>query len=200
MPMAGKLLGLKVAILITNGFEQAEMVEPKKALEKAGASVQIVSPEPYYVKGWNNKNWGEAFPVDVTLSKATGEDYDALVLPGGVINPDTLRINKHAITFIHEFVQANKPIAAICHGPWTLINAGGVEGRLMTSWPSLRADLKNAGALWVNKKVVRDQHFPLVTSRRPEDLPAFNKEMITLFSEIPVASRVNRLKQNMLIP
>lgn len=174
-----QLSGLKIAILVTDGFEKSEMVMPKTALEKAGAIVELVSPMQSVVKSWSHNNWSEEFYVDTQLETANADDYDALVLPGGVINPDHLRIVPKAIEFIKKFVTDNKPIAAICHGPWTLINANGVKGLTVTSWPSLEMDLKNAGAYWVDKAVVRSQN--LVTSRKPDDLPFFNKEMIELF-------------------
>lgn len=186
--MEKKLQGLKVAILVTDGFEQSEMVEPRKALQEAGAQVDIISPksllfdaQPRTVRSWKDKNWGTDFPVDVHLEKAHPDDYDALLLPGGVINPDILRMIPQAIEFITAFVVASKPIGAICHGPWTLINAGGVNGKTVTSWTSVKIDLINAGAHWVDKEVVR--YGNLVTSRKPQDIPAFNKAVIELFSE-----------------
>jgi deglycase len=157
------------------------MAEPRKALEAAGAHVQLVSPAKEKVKGWNHTEWGDEYPVDVSLDQTDAENYDALMLPGGVMNPDHLRITPGAIEFVKAFVAAGKPIAAICHAPWTLINAEAVKGRTITSWPSLRADLTNAGARWVDREVVSDGN--LVTSRKPADLPAFNKAMIELFSE-----------------
>lgn len=179
--MDKNLNNLKVAILVENGFEQVELTEPKKALEQAGAMTQIVSPAGNKVKGWQHTNWGDEFPVDVALDQARAQDFDALLLPGGVINPDKLRINPRAIAFIKEFFDAGKPVAAICHGPWTLIDAGQAKGRTITSWPSLKTDLTNAGAKWVDREVVNENG--LVTSRKPDDLPAFNREMISLFSE-----------------
>lgn len=176
------LSGIKVAVLLSNGFEQAEMVEPKKALENAGAVVKLVSPESNKVQGWKHHEKADFFSVDIPLEQANAADFQALLLPGGVVNPDALRLVPKAIEFVREFIQADKPIAAICHGPWTLINAGGVKNRTMTSWPSLELDLKNAGANWVDREVVRDGK--LVTSRKPADLPAFNKEIIELFSEV----------------
>lgn len=177
------LKGKHIALLVANGFEQSEMVEPKKALEDAGADVSIISPEKGKVKGWQHGNWGEEFTIDISLDKAVAEDFDALLLPGGMMNPDKLRMNDSAIEFIKHFVDANKPIAAICHGPWTLINAGMVKGYKMTSWPSIKLDLQNAGAKWVDEEVVVDKN--LVPSRKPQDIPAFNKEMLKLFeSEI----------------
>ncbi len=174
------LKDMKIAILVTDGFEQSEMTEPKKALEKVGAKPHIISPNQSSVKGWQHKTWGDEFPVDVNLDKAKPEQYEALVLPGGVMNPDKLRLSEKAIAFIKHFVDKHKPIAAICHGPWTLINAHGVKGKTLTSWPSIKADLQNAGAHWQDKEVVRDEN--LVTSRKPDDLPAFNEQMIDLFA------------------
>lgn len=179
--MMSRLQGKTVAILATDGFEQSELVEPKRALEEAGAQVHIVAPEPGSIKGWKEKNWGDEFPVDFTLDEAKPRDYDALVLPGGVINPDKLRINDKAIAFIRSFFNSGKPVAAICHGPWTLIEAGVVKGRKMTSWKSLKTDLSNAGAHWVDEEVVVDNG--LVTSRSPADLPAFNSKMIEEIGE-----------------
>lgn len=176
-----RLEGKKVAILITDGFEQVEMTEPRKALDEAGAGTEIVSPAKGKVRGWKMTDWGDSFQVDVPLDEADAEDYDALVLPGGVANPDKLRMNDTAVQFVRAFLQAGKPIAAICHGPWTLIEADGVQGRTMTSWPSLKTDLKNAGANWVDRSVVTDNG--LVTSRKPDDLPDFNRKMIEEFAE-----------------
>ncbi|WP_431109912.1 type 1 glutamine amidotransferase domain-containing protein [Variovorax paradoxus] len=177
--ISSSLDGMKVAILVSDGFEQVEMTEPRKALEAAGAQTQIVSPLDGSVRGWKHLDPADTFEVDVMLKNANADDFDALLLPGGVVNPDALRINQKAVAFVRAFVDAGKPIAAICHGPWTLIDAGGVKGRKMTSWPSLRADLQNAGAKWIDQEVVVDQN--LVTSRKPDDLSAFNREMTTLF-------------------
>ena len=176
-----KLNELKVAILVANGFEQSEMTEPKKALEDAGAKTFIISPEKNKVKGWKHDHWGDEFSIDVSLDSANPENYDALVLPGGVMNPDKLRMMDKAVRFIKHFIDNKKPIGAICHGPWTLIEANGVDGCTLTSWASIKSDLTNAGAKWVDKEVVRDHK--LVTSRKPDDLPAFNKEIIKLFAE-----------------
>jgi protease I len=177
----GKLKGLKIAILATDGFEQSELTEPRKALDEAGAATEIVSPKHDRVRGWNHKEWGLEVGVDQELRSADPKDYDALVLPGGVMNPDALRMNPAAIAFVKSFVTAGKPVAAICHGPWTLIEAGAAKGHRMTSWPSLRTDLKNAGAEWVDAEVVVDGKF--VTSRKPDDLPAFNRAAIDLFAQ-----------------
>lgn len=174
------LKGLKVAILVDDGFEQVELVEPRKALDQAGAETHIVSPQRKHVRGWDFTDWGEEFAVDVALDRARPDDFDALLLPGGVINPDALRIQPKAIAFIKAFFNAGKPVASICHGPWTIIEAGAARGRRIASWPSLRTDLQNAGAEWVDKEVVVDGN--LVTSRKPDDIPAFNREMIDLFS------------------
>ena len=179
--MANETLnGLKIAILVTDGFEQVEMTEPRKALDEAGAETRLVSPKDGQVKAWNFTEWGDTFPVDVSLDGARPEDFDALLLPGGVINPDTLRAIPEAVAFAKAFFDAGKPVASICHGPWTIIEAGAARGRRMTSWPSLRTDLENAGAEWVDQQVVVDQG--LVTSRKPDDIPAFNAAMIDLFA------------------
>lgn len=172
---------ISIAILVANGFEQSELDQPKKALEAEGAKVQIISPEKNKVKGWKHTNWGDEFAIDIHLDKANPNNFVGLILPGGIINPDKLRMNTKAIDFIKHFIINNKPIGAICHGPWTLIEADGVKGRKMTSWPSLKNDLINAGAQWVDEKVIRDDK--LVTSRKPDDLPAFNKTLIKLFAE-----------------
>lgn len=179
--MANELNNYKVAILVADGFEQSELEKPKKALEDTGAQVHVISPTGNKVKGWKGQNWADEVDVDIELDKAVASNYQALVLPGGVMNPDKLRIYPQAISFIADFVKDNKPIAAICHGPWTLIDAGAVKGKTITSWPSLKIDLINAGALWVDKEVVRDGN--IITSRKPDDIPAFNKEMIAFFSE-----------------
>lgn len=171
----------RIAVLATDGFEQSELLQPVKGLKKAGAEVQIVSLKKGKIKGWNKKDWGTSVDVDLSLEEADPSDFDGLVLPGGVINPDQLRIHDHAIAFIKSFVDHHKPIAAICHGPWTLINAGGVRNRKMTSWPSLKTDLENAGAHWIDEEVVVDGG--LVTSRKPDDIPAFMEKMIQEFSK-----------------
>lgn len=179
--MSKKLDGIKVAILVANGFEQVELTEPRKALQEAGAKTEIVSPENGKVKGWKFTEWGDQFPVDVQLDKVNPGQYQALLLPGGVMNPDHLRMNESAVEFVRHFVDSGKPIAAICHGPWTLIEADAVDQRTVTSWPSLKTDLINAGADWVDEEVVTTDG--LVTSRKPDDLPAFNREMIEEFSK-----------------
>lgn len=179
--MAENLAGKKIAILVDNGFEQAELLKPREALDHAGATTVVVSPQSGKVKGWDTKDWGEEVEVDMALSDADAVDFDALQLPGGVMNPDHLRINPEAVKFVRAFFDAGKPVAAICHAPWSLIEADVVRGRRITSWPSLKTDLKNAGAEWVDEEVVRDGN--LVTSRKPDDIPAFNREMISLFAE-----------------
>jgi protease I len=179
--LANELRNKRVAALVDNGFEQSELVEPKKALELAGAKVDIVSPQPNMVRGWKHANWSDDFPVDRQLDGVSAEEYDALLLPGGVANPDKLRINPKAVQFVKAFVDTGRPIAAICHAPWTLIEAGGAKGRKLTSAPSLKSDLKHAGANWVDQEVVVDAG--LVTSRKPDDIPAFNRKMIEEFAE-----------------
>jgi len=179
--MERKIEGLRVAILATDGFEQSELFDPKKALEDAGARAEVVSPRPDEIRAWKHDDWGKKIAVDVLLEHADAGRYDALLLPGGVMNPDRLRMNPDAVAFVRHFVEAGKPIAAICHGPWTLIEAGAVRGRRMTSWPSLRTDLRNAGAEWVDEEVVVDDG--LVTSRKPDDLPAFSRKMLEEFWE-----------------
>ncbi|WP_029215509.1 type 1 glutamine amidotransferase domain-containing protein [Kallotenue papyrolyticum] len=179
--MERNLNGKKVAILVTNGFEQVELTEPKQALEQAGAQTFIISPEREQVQAWQHFDKGDTFPVDVPLDQARPEDYDALLLPGGVANPDQLRTDERAVRFVRAFFEAGKPVAAICHGPWLLVEADVVRGRTVTSWPSLKTDLKNAGARWVDQEVVVDQG--LVTSRNPNDIPAFNRKMIEEFAE-----------------
>jgi protease I len=172
--------GIRVAILATDGFEQSELMEPKEALEHAGAEVEVISLEPGEIVGWKDKDWGDSVPVDATVDEVESEDFDALMLPGGVINPDLLRLNERAVEFTQGFVDDGKPIAAICHGPQLLIETNAVDGRTLTSWPSLRTDLENAGAVWVNEEVVTDNG--LITSRKPADIPAFNEHMIEEFS------------------
>jgi protease I len=174
------LNGTRVAILITDGFEQVEMTEPCKALDQAGAQTRIVSPKSGKVRGWNHTEWGEEFPVDLALDQARPDDFDALLLPGGVMNPDRLRMQPKAVAFTKAFFDAGKPVAVICHGPWTLVEADVVRGRRITSWPSLKTDLRNAGANWVDQEVVVDGN--LVSSRKPDDIPAFNREMTHLFA------------------
>jgi protease I len=175
------LNGKKVAILVEDGFEQIELTSPKEALEKAGAKTHIISPKRDKVKGWEHTQWGQEFPVDVSLDKANANEYDALLLPGGVMNPDKLRTSKQAVQFVRSFFDQGKPVAAICHGPWILVEADVVNGRKVTSYTSIQTDLKNAGANWVDQEVVVDQG--LVTSRKPDDLPAFNRKMVEEIAE-----------------
>ncbi len=174
------LQGQRVAVLATDGVEQVELTRPTKALREAGAQVDVVSPKAGSIQSFEHHDPSDPIEVDRSLSQANAADYDALVLPGGVINPDALRIDDQAVDFVRSFVEAGKPIAAICHGPWTLIEAGAVNGRRMTSWPSLHTDLANAGAEWVDEEVVVDGN--LVTSRKPDDIPAFNKAAMELFA------------------
>jgi protease I len=180
------LAGIKVAILIEDGFEQVEMVEPRKALDAAGAQTRIVSPRIGVVRSWSFTEWGDRFPVDVLLDQARAEDFDALHLPGGVMNPDALRLLPKAVAFVKAFFDAGKPVAVICHGPWTIIEAGAARGRRIASWPSLKTDLRNAGAEWLDEAVVLDGN--LVSSRNPGDIPAFNRSMIDLFSRARAAA------------
>jgi len=171
----------KVAILAADGFEQVELEKPRQALEKAGATTEIVSPKSGEIQGMNHDKKGDSLDVDVSLDNASAENYDALMIPGGLINPDTLRSNKKALDFVRSFFAAGKPVAAICHAPWVLIDAGLVKGRTLTSWPAIQTDVRNAGGKWVDREVVVDQG--LVTSRKPDDIPAFNKKMIEEFAE-----------------
>ena len=175
------LTGLRVAILATDGFEQSELLEPKKALDAAGAQTQVVAPLNGDIRGWNHKEWGDTVHVDQAVHNAKPGEYDALVLPGGVMNPDSLRMQPEAVNFVRAFFDAGKPVAAICHGPWTIVECGAAKGHRMTSWPSLKTDIANAGGEWVDAEVVVDAN--LVTSRKPDDLPAFNREMLALFAQ-----------------
>lgn len=179
--MANKLDGKRVAILATDGVEQVELTEPKKALEQAGAKTDVISPKGDKLKAWNLKDWGEEIKVDVSLKSADPNNYDALLLPGGVMNPDHLRMDSQAVQFVRSFFEAHKPVAAICHGPWMLVEANVVKGRKLTSWPSLQTDIRNAGGEWTDQQVVTDQG--LVTSRKPDDIPAFNNKMIEEIAE-----------------
>jgi protease I len=179
--MPSNLQGKTIAILATDGFEQSELLKPKQALEEAGARTQVVSPTENKIKGWEKKDWGKEVPVDVPLKSANPAQYDALLLPGGVMNPDQLRMNPDAVNFVKYFIDNRKPVAAICHGPWMLVEAGAVRGRTVTSWPSLKTDIRNAGGTWEDKEVISSNG--VVTSRKPDDIPAFNREMIELFSK-----------------
>lgn len=187
---SGPLTGKKVAAVATNGFEESELFDTKKALEDAGARVDVISVEEGKILGWRTDDWGSAIGVDKTIEEVSAMDYDALLLPGGVMNADELRGNALVVRFVKEFVSAAKPIAAICHALWTLIEAEGVKGRRVTSWHTLKTDLRNAGALWVDEQVVTDKG--LVTSRKPADIPTFNKKMIEEFCEGPHQQQIYR--------
>lgn len=179
--MAKELKGKRIAALVTKGFEQVELVDPKKALERVGATVNVVAPEAGTVQGWNHGEWGQEVNVDETLDTAAASNYDALLLPGGVINADHIRLNARAVQLVKAFFDMGHPIAVICHGPWIMIEAGVVRGLKLTSYPSLKTDLRNAGADWVDEEVVNDRG--VVSSRKPQDLPAFNQKMIEEFAE-----------------
>jgi protease I len=179
--MASRLSGKKIAILATDGFEQVELTEPRKALDEAGATTIVISPKNGEIKGWKSKEWGDTVKVDKPLADANPNEYDALVLPGGVINPDHLRMDPQAVNFVKQFVGTGKTVAAICHGPWTLVEADVVRGKKVTSWPSVKTDLKNAGANWVDQEVVTDGQF--IFSRKPDDIPAFSKAIIEAVSQ-----------------
>ena len=179
--MNQKLQGKKIAILATDGFEQVELTKPKKALEQAGATVHVISPKPGQIRGWKSTDWGDNTTVDKVLGDVKPADYDGLVLPGGQINPDKLRIEPKAVAFVSDFFYSGKPIGAICHGPWMLVEANVLKHRTLTSWPSIRTDIRNAGGHWVDEQVVTDQN--LTTSRKPEDLPAFNERLVREISK-----------------
>ncbi|HVC83075.1 MAG TPA: type 1 glutamine amidotransferase domain-containing protein [Chloroflexota bacterium] len=182
-----QLDGKRVAILATNGVEQVELLEPRQALNQAGARTQVIAPEAGVIQGWNHDERGDRIPVDATLDQVSPHDFDALLLPGGVQNPDYLRMNPAAVSFVRVFSSTGKPIAAICHGPWMLVEAGAVRGKKLTSWPSLKTDIENAGGAWSDQPVVVDT--ALVTSRKPDDIPAFNREMLSLIAATGAASR-----------
>ncbi len=184
------LQGKRVAILATDGFEQAELLEPRKALDQAGAKTVLIAPKPGKIKGWKSKEWGDEVPVDLTLDRANPDDYDALLLPGGVLNPDQLRTDERAVAFVRAFFDSEKPVAAICHAPIMLIEADVLEDRHVTSWPSLQTDIRNAGGQWSDEEVVVDRG--LVTSRKPDDIPAFNAKMIEEIAEGAPTSRRDR--------
>jgi protease I len=184
------LKGKRVAILVADGFEEVELTKPRQALDEAGAETVVVSPAKGKVKGWKHVDWGKEIPVDLPLSEARAEEFDALLLPGGVMNPDRLRREPAAVRFVRSFFDAGKPVAAICHGPWMLAEANVVCGRKVTSYPSIQTDLKNAGARWVDKEVVTDGN--LVTSRKPDDIPAFNRETLALIAHSQVEAPVAR--------
>jgi len=188
--MAGQLEGRRVAVLATDGVEQVELTEPVKALREAGAEVHLVSLRPGSIQGFNHLDKGDTFPVDRTVAQARADDYAALVIPGGVANPDELRTSREVLTFVRDFFEADKPVAAICHAPWVLVEAGVVKGRTLTSWPSLQTDVRNAGGDWVDKSVVTDQK--LVTSRKPEDLPAFCSQLVSMLRSAADESKLDR--------
>ena len=179
--MAAELQGKKIAFLATTGVEEVEYTEPRKAVEQAGAQAELISLEPGKIQAWNHFDHADTFPVDKTVDQANAADYDALVLPGGVANPDQLRVNPQAVSFVRAFFESAKPVGVICHGPWTLIEADVVRGRTITSWPSLATDLRNAGANWVDEECVNDTG--LVSSRKPADLPAFCAKIVEEFAE-----------------
>ena len=179
--MPGRLDGKKVAILVTDGFEQVEMTKPRDELDEAGAETKIVSLKPGKIQGMHHADKGDKFDVDLTLDEARPEQFDTLLIPGGLMNPDSLRSNDDALEFTRHFFRERKPVAVICHGPWVLIDAGVVRGRTLTSWPAIKTDVKNAGGKWINEEVVVDNG--LVTSRKPDDIPAFNRKMIEEFCE-----------------
>jgi protease I len=187
------LKGVKVAILVTDGFEQDELLKPREALDNAGAETQVVSPRDETVRAWKSAQWGSTLQVDRRLNEVKPGEFDALLLPGGVMNPDKLRMEAKAVEFVKYFFDSGKPVAAICHGPWTIIEAGAARGRKVASWPSLKTDLYNAGAEWVDQEAVVDGN--LVSARKPEDIPAFNRAMIELFCQVKdqpkQASRTN---------
>lgn len=180
LDMPDQLEAMTVAMLATHGFEEVELTDPRDALEEAGAEASLVAPQADSIQAWDVDDWGESYDVDMELENARPDDFDALLLPGGVLNPDQLRMNNEAVDFVATFVESGKPVASICHGPWMLAEADVVEGRTMTSYLSIRTDLRNAGANVVDEEAVTDDN--LVTSRNPDDLPAFNDAMITLFS------------------
>lgn len=194
--MAAELRGKRIAILATDGFEQSELTEPLRALVAAGAEVDVIAPKSGRIQGMEHREKGEMVDVNRTLEQADAADYAALVLPGGVANPDALRVNSRAVQFVRAFFDQEKPVAAICHAPWTLIEAGAVKGRTVTSWPSLKSDLANAGAQWVDREVVVDNG--LVTSRKPDDLPAFCRIMIEEFQQGRHGPRLAEKQPNML--
>jgi protease I len=187
--MSDELKGRKIAILATDGFEQVELTDPKKNVENAGAATEVLSVKEGSIKGWKFGEWGESVRVDKLVGKAKIDDYDVLILPGGQMNPDKLRMDQTAVGFVRRFVASGKPVAAICHGPWMLIEAGVVKGKTVTSWPSIRTDLINAGANWVDKEAVEDGN--LITSRKPDDIPAFSKKVIEVVAKAPQLARAS---------
>jgi protease I len=188
--MDQNLAGKRIAVLATHGFEQSELVQPRQALEQAGARVEVVSPETGAIRGWNQKEWGDEVKVDRPLSDARPDEYDGLLLPGGVMNPDRLRMNPNAVQFVRAMFDQGKPIAAICHGPWLLVEANVLRGLKVTSWPSLQTDIRNAGGEWVDDECVNDRG--IVTSRKPDDIPAFSRKAIEEFAEGRTAAHRSR--------
>ncbi|MGH2390262.1 MAG: type 1 glutamine amidotransferase domain-containing protein [Chloroflexota bacterium] len=186
-----RLDGKRIAILATNGVEQVELLQPRQALDKAGARTQLIAPESGTIQGWNHDRPGDRIPVDATIKQVSPHDFDALLLPGGVQNPDALRLDADAVQFVRMFASHQKPIAAICHGPWMLVEADAVKGKNLTSWPSLKTDITNAGGAWTDQPVVVDES--LVTSRKPDDIPAFNEKMIALFAGARLAKHGARV-------
>ena len=187
------LKGRKVAILATDGVEQVELIEPRKALDAAGAVTHLISPKEGAIQGMNHDEKGDMLPVDQPLSKVHASEYDALLLPGGVANPDTLRMDQAAVQFVREFMLSEKPVAAICHGPWLLVEAGGVSGRTLTSWPSLKTDIRNAGGNWVDQPVAVDDR--LITSRKPADIPAFSAAIVRQFANRIDEARADEMSE-----
>jgi protease I len=183
--MSKSIKGRKIAILATDGYEQVELTDPKRDLERAGAKVDVLSIKAGQIRGWDKTDWGKSVKVDHLVNDVRPTDYDALVLPGGQINPDKLRTDRNAVAFIKQFVECGKPVAAICHGPWSLIEADVVKGKTVTSWPSIHTDLTNAGAKWIDKEVVQDGN--IITSRRPQDIPAFINQLIETLAKVPLA-------------
>ncbi len=190
MQAGDALKGKRVAILATDGFEQSELIEPRAALDHAGAKTVVIAPQPGSIKGWKHKNWGDDVAVDLTVDQADPDQYDALMLPGGVMNPDQLRLVPAAVKFVRAFFDAEKPVAAICHAPIMLIEANVLRDRHLTSWPSVQTDIRNAGGSWSDQEVVVDRG--LVTSRKPDDIPAFNRKMIEEIAEGTTTSRTDR--------
>lgn len=189
--MSAPLNGRKVAFLATDGVEEVELTAPWNALKEAGAEIKLISDKPGEIQAMNHDQKGSRFRVDAVVTQVSARDFDALVLPGGVANPDKLRTNKDAVNFVREFMEADKPVAAICHGPWLLVEAGALRGRTITSWPSLETDVKNAGSAWVDKQVQLDQN--LLTSRKPEDLPAFCAQLVELLTTAIEERRLDKM-------
>jgi protease I len=190
----GSVKGMKVAILVTTGFEQDELLKPRKALDEAGADTKVVSPQDETVRGWNYTDWGSEVKVDERLNEVKPDQFDALLLPGGVMNPDKLRLDPKVVEFVKSFFASGKPVAAICHAPWTIIEAGVARGRKIASWPSVKTDLQNAGAEWVDQEAVIDGN--LVSARKPDDIPAFNRAMIEVFGQAQDKSKKKTVQES----